>query len=103
LKDTKDTLKKIHSEKAKIDIPTVVVMENLLPEYDITPAKYHGGKLNGVDCREVMSHAKILFGEIEALLLSVLHTDQCSDAQVKHVSSIFRGIFVTLDTISSRI
>jgi hypothetical protein len=32
-------------------------MENLLSEYGITPAKYHGGKRNGVDCREVFSNA----------------------------------------------
>ncbi len=84
LKDAKDALRKIQSEKTKMDIPTVVAMENLFSENGITPAKNHGGKLNGVDCCEVMSHAKILFEEIEALLLSVLHTDQCSDAQFKH-------------------
>jgi hypothetical protein len=75
LKDAKDTVRKIHSEKTKMDIPTGVAMENLISEYGITPARYHGGKLNGVDCHEVMSHAKILFEEIEALLLSVLYTD----------------------------
>jgi hypothetical protein len=47
-----------------MDIPTVVAMENLFSEYCITPAKYHGGKLNGVDCHEVMSHAKILFEKL---------------------------------------
>ncbi len=86
-----------------MDILTVLAMENLLSEYGITPVKYHGGKLDGVDCREVMSHAKILFVEIEALLLDVLHTDQCSDAHIKHVCGIHRDIFVTLDTISSKI
>ena len=56
-----------------MDIPTVLVM--VFSEYGITPAKYHGGKPTQVDCCEVMSHTKILFEEIEVLLLSILHTD----------------------------
>jgi hypothetical protein len=63
-------------------------MDSLLEQYGITPAKYYGGKLNGVDCHEVMSHAKNLLDEIEALLLSVLHTDGAmmlsSSACVQH-------------------
>jgi hypothetical protein len=50
-----------------------------------------------------MSHAKTLFEQIKTLLLSVSRADQCSDAQVKHVCRIHRDIFVTLDTISSKI
>jgi hypothetical protein len=103
LKDAKDALKKIQSEITKMDIPTVVAREHLFSEYGVTPAKDHGRKLNGVDCHEVMSYAKILFEEIEALLLSVLHTDRCSDTQAQHVCSIDRDIFLTLDTISSKI
>ncbi len=103
LKEARSALKKIQSEKTKMDNPTIAEVENLLSDYGITPAKYHGGKLNGVDCREVMSHAKTLFEQIKTLLLSVSRADQCSDAQVKHVCRIHRDIFVTLDTISSKI
>jgi hypothetical protein len=35
----------------------VASIEVLFEEYNITPAAYHGGKLNGVDCREVMGKA----------------------------------------------
>ncbi len=103
LKDTKAALKKIQAEKTKMDVPTIAEMEKIFSDYGITPAKYHGGKLNGVDCREVMSRAKTLFEQIETLLLSVSHDDRCSDAQVKHVCNVHRDIFVTLDTISSKI
>jgi hypothetical protein len=50
-----------------------------------------------------MSHAKILFEETEAFLLDLLHTVRCSDAQIKHVRGVHRDIFVSLDTISSKI
>jgi hypothetical protein len=103
LKDAKAALQKIQSEKTKMDDPTITEIENLLSDYGITPAKYHGGKLNGVDCREVMSQAKTLFEQIETLQLSVSHVDQCSDAQVKHVCRVCRDIFITLPTISSKI
>jgi len=103
LKDTKAALKKIQSEKTKMDVPTIAEMENIFSDYGITPARYQGGKLNGVDCHEVMSRVKTLFEQIETLLLSVSHDDRCSDAQVKHVCHVHRDIFVTLDTISSKI
>ncbi len=103
MNDTKAALKKIQSEKTKMDVPTIAEMENIFSDYGITPARYQGGKLNGVDCHEVMSRVKTLFEQIETLLLSVSHDDRCSDAQVKHVCNVHRDIFVTLDTISSKI
>jgi hypothetical protein len=48
-------------------------MENILLKYEISPARYHGGKLNGVDCWEFMSKAKDICSEIQAMLLSVDH------------------------------
>jgi hypothetical protein len=38
-------------------VPTIAEMENILSDYGITPAKYHGCKLNGLDFCEVMSQA----------------------------------------------
>ncbi len=43
-------LKEIQQKKTKLDTPTVATIDNILLDYDISPAKYHGGKLNGVDC-----------------------------------------------------
>ena len=42
-------LKAIQQNKNKADIPTVAAIENIFLEFDISPAEYHGGKLNGVD------------------------------------------------------
>jgi hypothetical protein len=71
--DTSKALKEDQAKKTKIDRPTTATMENILSNYEICPARYHGGKLNGVDCRELMSKAKEIFGEIQAMLLSVDH------------------------------
>jgi hypothetical protein len=57
------------------DVLTIAEMEKILSDYGITPAKYRGGELNRVDCREIMPGAKTLFEQIETLLLSVSHAD----------------------------
>jgi hypothetical protein len=40
------------------------------------PAAYHGGKLNGVDCCEIIHLDKPLFSHFETQLLSVAHFDR---------------------------
>ena len=52
-------------------------------QYEIPPARYHGGKLNGVDCRGVMSKAKVIFPEIEAALHSIEHPQRCSSETIE--------------------
>jgi len=42
-------LKTIREAKRKQDIPVFADIENILLEYGISAAAYHGGKLNGVD------------------------------------------------------
>ena len=96
-------LKEVQKAKTKLDVPTIATMENIFLEYEISPAKYHGGKLNGVDCREVMSQAKSLFFNITTLLLSVSHPDRCSDDTIVHHCNIFQDILVTLDLICSKL
>jgi hypothetical protein len=46
---------------------------SILSHFEICPAWYHGGKLNGVDCREFMSKVKAFFTEIKEMLLSIDH------------------------------
>ncbi len=65
LTDAKSALKKIQSEKTKLDIPVVAGIENIFLSYNIAPAAYHGGKLNGVDCCKVMKLAHSLFSDIK--------------------------------------
>jgi hypothetical protein len=57
--------------------------------------KYHGGKLNGVDCHEVMSQAKSLFFNIKTLLLSISHPDRCSDDTIINHCNILQYILVS--------
>jgi hypothetical protein len=96
-------LKEFQSKKTKVDIPTVATMENIFLQYKISPAKYHGGKLNGVDCCEVMSQAKSLFFSIETLLFSISHPDRCSDDTLVGHCNIYQDNLVTLDLICSKL
>jgi hypothetical protein len=51
-------LKTMREAKWKKDIPVFADIENILLEYGISATAYHGGKLNDVDCRELIVHAK---------------------------------------------
>jgi hypothetical protein len=102
LSAAKAALKKIQSEKTKLDIPIVASVENIFLNYSISPAAYHGGKLNGVDCQEVMKQAKTLFADIISLLLYVSNPDRCTDDVITSNCELFRDICVTLDTVSSK-
>ncbi len=97
------SLKEIQQNKNKLDTPTVATMENIFLDYKILPAKYHGGKLNGVDCHEVMLKAKNVFYDIKCLLLPISHHNRCSSAIIIQCCDIFQDILVTLDTICSKI
>jgi hypothetical protein len=77
-------------------------MENIFLKFEISAAEYHGAKLNGVDCREVMS-AKELFCEIQELLLSIVHPQRCSDETIVNCCNICRDILATLDLICSKL
>ena len=101
--ESSKALKEEQAKKTKLDRPATAIMENILSKYEISPARYHGGKLNGVDCREFMSKAKDICSEIQAMLLSVDHPQRCSDENIIDRCSIYCKILVTLDLISSKI
>jgi hypothetical protein len=47
---------------------------------NISAAAYHGGKLNGVNCHELLTIAMDLFNDgIQPYLLSVVNPDKCED------------------------
>ena len=54
LQEAKKKLQSVRAKKKKIDLPIFSQIENILKEYNISSAAYHGGKLNGVDCRELI-------------------------------------------------
>jgi len=74
----------------------------LFEKYEIKPAAYHGGKLNGVDCREVMAQAGKLFADIEAYLLTITHPDRCTDDIIISTCKLHWDVATTLDTITSK-
>jgi hypothetical protein len=78
-------------------------MENIFLKFEVSLAKYHGDKLNGVDCREVMSHAKEPFCEIQELLLSIVHPQRCSNETIMDHCNICCDILATLDLMRSKL
>jgi hypothetical protein len=57
----KSELKQIRAKKLKVNMPVFADIENILLEFGITAAAYNGGKLNGVDCQELIKLAKSIF------------------------------------------
>ena len=78
-------------------------MENILLKYEISPARYHGGKLNEVDCRELIYKAVMIFEEVEELLLSIDHPQRCSSHTIRQRCKVYCDTLITLDLISSKI
>ena len=54
LAEKKKGFQEILKRKKKIDMPVTADLENILNSYIIMAAAYHGGKLNGVDCHELI-------------------------------------------------
>ena len=99
----KKELKNIQDKKKKMDTPISADVENILMEYNICAAAYHGGKLNGVDCREFIRLCKEIFERIQAHLLACEHPERCSDDDIIKACEVHRDIAATLDLISSKL
>jgi hypothetical protein len=78
-------------------------LENILDRYNITVAAYHGGKLNGVDCCELIRLTKEILPLFQAQLLDVSHPDRCSSDTIKQTCEVHNDLFSTLDLISLKI
>jgi len=98
-KDFQELVKK----KKKIDLPVTADLENILNGYNITAAAYHGGKLNGVDCRELIRLTKEILPLFQAQLLNVSHPERCSSDTIVQTCEVHNDLFATLDLISSKI
>jgi hypothetical protein len=66
-------------------------------------AAYHGGKLNGVDCCQLISLTKVIGPLLQDQLLAVTHTDRCSSEVIIDTCTVHHDICLTLDLISSKI
>jgi hypothetical protein len=84
-------------------MPVTADLENILNNYNITAAAYHGGKLNGVDCHESIRLTKGFFPLFQAQLLAVSRPDRCSSNAIIDTCNVHRDLFVTLGLISSKI
>jgi hypothetical protein len=84
-------------------MPVFAEIENILLEFGITAAAYHGGKLNGVDCGELLKLAKHIFECFKVCLLSVSHPGRCSEDIIVNACDLHRDICVTLDVLTSKI
>ncbi len=96
-------LKSITEKKSKIEKPLHAKIELLLSEYNVSAAAYHGGKLNGVDCRRFMHHASSIFSDVLTPLLQSENPDKCTDAVIQYETELHRDIAIVLDTICSRL
>jgi hypothetical protein len=99
----KAALKKVRETKKKIEMPAFADIENILLEFGISAAAYHGGNLNGVDCRELMKLAKPIFERFKTSLLSVSHPNRCSEGDIRNACDLHRDICVTLDALTSKV
>jgi len=84
-------------------MPVFAEIENILLDFGITAAAYHGGKLNGVDCCELIKLAKQIFECFQACLLSVSHPNRCSKDIIINACNLHRDICITLDALTSKI
>ena len=99
----KSDLKRVRENKLKVNMPVFADIENILLEFGISAAAYHGGKLNGVDCRELIKLAKPIFEKFKTVLLSVSHPGRCSDDSIVCACDLYRDICVTLDSLCSKL
>jgi hypothetical protein len=99
----KAALKKVWETKKKIEMPAFADIENILLEFGISAAAYHGGNLNGVDCHELIKIAKPIFECFKASLISVSHPNRCSEDDIRNACDLHRDICVTLDALTSKV
>jgi hypothetical protein len=78
-------------------------IENILLQHNISAAVYHGGKLNGVDCHELIHLAKQISPLFQAHLLTTEHLDRCCSDVIIQTCQMYCDICATLDLISSNI
>ncbi len=101
--DAKGALKKLRESKNKMQMPVFAEIENIFLKFGITAAAYHGGKLNGVYCHELIKLAKQIFECFQGCLLSVSHLNRCSKDIIINACNLHRDMCITLDALTSKI
>ncbi len=83
-------------------MPLFAEIENILLEFGITTAAYHGGKLNGVDCCELLKLAQDIFECFKVCLLSVSHPGMCSENIIVNACDLHWDSCIILDALTSK-
>jgi len=86
-----------------IDIPIFSHVENILKDHNISAAAYHGGKLNGIDCCELIWLAKPIYFSLQPQLLSVTHPDRCTDDKTSNAWNLHCEMCTMLDHLASKL
>ena len=77
-----------------METPVLIDLENILKEKNISAAAYHGGKLNGVDCHEILSISNTIFDfEIKPYLCSIQNPGRCAEDKINDTCNLHRDIF----------
>jgi hypothetical protein len=100
----KKKLKNLRKDKGKDERPIRSHVINLLEdEYEISSAAYHGGDLNGVCCRRLLTDGMKIFGDIIFFLMQYdyHYEDHCLDATIGIVCGLHGYLCSVLDNLSS--
>jgi uncharacterized protein YdcH (DUF465 family) len=69
--EKRKVLQAIQGERKKINTPVSAEIDSILLQYNSSAAAYHGGKLNGFNCCELICLSKQNFPLFEAYLLAM--------------------------------
>ncbi len=64
---------------------------------------YHGGELNGISFRRIMTHLKEIFAHIYNHFLNYNHAERCADDEAFQTCQLYSDIYGVLDVITSKI
>ncbi len=103
LTEARAKFKDVRTKKKKGETPILAELENILMQHNINAAAYHGGKLNGVDCREFVQLSHTIYQQFEIYLLSTNSPNRCCDADIMKTCALFRDVCVTLDSLASKL
>ena len=99
----KKAFKELRLKKTKGDRPVRAEVQDILENFEISAAAYHGGDLNGVCARRLLANAKPIFESIQAYLLEYDNAEKCSDDTIFQICDLYSSIFATLDVITAKL
>ncbi len=99
----KKAFKEIRLKKKKRDRPVCSEVQNILENFSVSAAAYHGGDLNGVCARHFMAHSRSILSNFQAYLLAYEHSERCSDEYILHFCDLYSSIFALLDIITAKL